>query len=66
MLRQRTLKNIIRASGVGLHTGKQIYLTLRPAPVDTGIIFSRVDISPVVSIAAKASNVGETSSFTHI
>ena len=54
MLRQRTLKNIIRASGVGLHTGKQIYLTLRPAPVDTGIIFSRVDISPVVSIAAKA------------
>jgi len=60
MLRQRTLKNIIRASGVGLHTGKQIYLTLRPAPVDTGINFSRVDISPVVSIAAKASNVGET------
>jgi len=60
MLRQRTLKNIIRASGVGLHTGKQIFLTLRPAPVDTGIIFSRVDISPVVSIAAKASNVGET------
>ena len=60
MLRQRTLKNIIRASGVGLHTGKQIYLTLRPAPVDTCIIFSRVDLSPVVSIAAKASNVGET------
>ena len=60
MLRQRTLKNIIRATGVGLHTGKQIYLTLRPAPVDTGIIFSRVDLSPVVSIAAKASNVGET------
>ena len=60
MLTQRTLKNIIRASGVGLHTGKQFYLTLRPAPVDTGIIFRRVDISPVVSIAAKASNVGET------
>lgn len=60
MLRQRTLKNIIRATGVGLHTGKQIYLTLRPAPVDTGIIFSRVDLSPTVSIAAKASNVGET------
>jgi UDP-3-O-[3-hydroxymyristoyl] N-acetylglucosamine deacetylase len=60
MLRQRTLKNIIRATGVGLHTGKQIYLTLRPAPVDTGIIFSRVDLSPPVSIAAKASNVGET------
>jgi UDP-3-O-[3-hydroxymyristoyl] N-acetylglucosamine deacetylase len=60
MLRQRTLKNIIRATGVGLHTGKQIYLTLRPASVDTGIIFSRVDLSPAVSIAAKASNVGET------
>ena len=60
MLRQRTLKNIIRATGVGLHTGKQIYLTLRPAPVDTVIIFSRVDLSPPVLIAAKASNVGET------
>jgi len=60
MIRQRTLKNIIRATGVGLHTGKKVYLTLRPAPVDTGIVFSRVDLDPVVSIPALAENVGET------
>ncbi len=60
MIRQRTLKNIIRATGVGLHTGKKVYLTLRPAPVDTGIIFSRVDLDPVVSIPALAEYVGET------
>ncbi|MEE9357725.1 MAG: UDP-3-O-acyl-N-acetylglucosamine deacetylase, partial [Sedimenticolaceae bacterium] len=39
MIRQRTLKNVIRATGVGLHTGKKVYLTLRPAAVDTGIVF---------------------------
>ena len=44
MLRQRTLKNVIRATGVGLHTGEKVYLTLRPAPVNTGIVFSRVDL----------------------
>ncbi|HWK52849.1 MAG TPA: UDP-3-O-acyl-N-acetylglucosamine deacetylase [Hyphomicrobiales bacterium] len=60
MIRQRTLKNVIRATGVGLHTGKKVYLTLRPAPVDTGIVFSRVDLDPVVSIPALAENVGET------
>jgi UDP-3-O-[3-hydroxymyristoyl] N-acetylglucosamine deacetylase len=60
MIKQRTLKNIIRATGVGLHTGKKVYLTLRPAPVDTGIVFSRVDLDPVVSIPALAGNVGET------
>jgi len=60
MLRQRTLKNVIRATGVGLHTGKKVYLTLRPAPVNTGIIFTRVDLDPVVQIPAKASNVGDT------
>ena len=47
MLRQRTLKNIIRATGVGLHTGEKVYLTLRPAPVNTGIVFTR-DASTVV------------------
>jgi len=41
-LNQRTLKNVIRATGVGLHTGEKVYLTLRPAPVDTGIIFVRM------------------------
>ena len=60
MLRQRTLKNIIRATGVGLHTGEKVYLTLRPAPVNTGIVFSRVDLEAVVQIKASATNVGET------
>ena len=60
MLKQRTLKNIIRATGVGLHTGEKGYLTLRPAPVNTGIIFTRIDLDPVVAIEAKASNVGDT------
>ena len=60
MLNQRTLKNIIRATGVGLHTGEQVYLTLRPAPVDTGIVFTRIDLDPIVVIEAKASNVGDT------
>src|SRR5690606_5120964 len=60
MIRQRTLKNEIRATGVGLHTGKKILLTLRPAPVDSGITFRRVDLNPVVEIKAKAENVGDT------
>ena len=60
MIRQRTLKNVIRATGVGLHSGKTIYLTLRPAAPNTGIIFRRVDLDPVVEIKATASNVGET------
>ncbi len=60
MIRQRTLRNAIRATGVGLHTGEKVYLTLRPAPVDTGIVFRRVDLNPVVEIAAKAENVGDT------
>lgn len=60
MIKQRTLKNVIRATGVGLHSGETVYLTLRPAAVDTGIIFRRVDLDPVVEIYAKACNVGET------
>lgn len=60
MIRQRTLRNSIRATGVGLHTGKKVYLTLRPAPVDTGIVFRRVDLDPVVEIPAHAKNVGDT------
>ena len=58
MIRQRTLKNVIRATGVGLHTGEKIYLTLRPAPVDTGIVFCRVDLEEVVQIQARPENVG--------
>ncbi len=60
MIRQRTLKNIIRATGVGLHSGKKVYLTLKPAPVDTGIVFCRTDLEPAVEIPARAENVGET------
>ena len=60
MIRQRTLKNVIRATGVGLHTGKKIYLTLRPAAIDTGIIFRRIDLTPAVEIPAKPDNVGDT------
>jgi len=60
MLRQRTLKNVIRATGVGLHTGEKVYLTLRPAPPDVGIIFRRVDLPAPVEIKASSQNVGET------
>ncbi|MBL7251775.1 UDP-3-O-acyl-N-acetylglucosamine deacetylase [Alloalcanivorax sp. C16-2] len=60
MIRQRTLKNVIRATGVGLHTGEKVYLTVRPAPADTGIVFRRVDLDPVVEISTGAENVGET------
>jgi len=60
MIRQRTLKNVIRATGVGLHTGEKVYLTLRPAAPDTGIIFRRVDLPEPVDIRACAENVGDT------
>ncbi|SEM73322.1 UDP-3-O-acyl-N-acetylglucosamine deacetylase [Halomonas caseinilytica] len=60
MIRQRTLKNVIRATGVGLHSGKKVYLTLRPAPVDTGIVFVRTDLEPEVQIQARAENVTDT------
>ena len=60
MPHQRTLKNLIRATGVGLHSGNKVFLTLRPAPVDTGIVFRRIDLDPVVEIPARASLVSET------
>lgn len=60
MREQQTLRNTIRATGVGLHTGKKVYLTLRPAPANTGIIFCRTDLSPEVSIPARAEYVGDT------
>ena len=64
MIRQRTLKNIIRATGIGLHSGEKVYLTLRPAAVNTGIVFRRIDLDPVVEIPALAKNVGETTMST--
>ena len=66
MLNQRTLKNVIRATGVGLHTGKKVLVTCRPAPPDRGIIFRRVDLDPVVEIPARAENVGDTSLSTSL
>jgi UDP-3-O-[3-hydroxymyristoyl] N-acetylglucosamine deacetylase len=60
MLGQRTLKSTIRASGVGLHTGKKILMTLRPAVPDTGIVFRRIDLDPPGDIPAHADNVGDT------
>ncbi len=64
MIRQRTLKNVIRATGVGLHTGKKVLLTLRPAAVDTGIIFRRIDLDDNPEIPAHPHNVGDTSMST--
>ncbi|MDT8397182.1 MAG: UDP-3-O-acyl-N-acetylglucosamine deacetylase [Pseudomonadales bacterium] len=66
MIKQRTLKNVVRATGVGLHTGKKVYLTLRPAPADTGIVFSRIDLNPAISIPALAENVGDTTLSTSL
>ncbi len=60
MIKQRTLKNVIRATGVGLHTGEKVYLTLRPAAPDTGIVFRRVDLDVPVDIKACPANVGDT------
>lgn len=60
MIRQRTPKKVIQATGVGLHSGEKVLLTLRPAPVNTGIVFRRVDLSPVVEIPASYEFVGDT------
>ncbi len=60
MLRQRTLKSLIGASGVGLHTGQKVRMTLRPAPPDTGIVFRRIDLTSPVDIPARAELVGDT------
>ena len=64
MIRQRTLKNVIRATGVGIHTGEKVYMTLRPARPDTGIVFRRVDLPEPVEIKACCELVGETSMST--
>jgi len=66
MIRQRTLKNSIRAAGIGLHTGQKVFLTLLPAPIDTGIVFRRTDLDQVVDIAARAENVADTTMSTSL
>lgn len=60
MIRQRTLKNLIRATGVGLHTGEKVCLSLAPAAPDTGIVFIRDDLPQPVEIKACPANVGDT------
>jgi len=60
MISQRTLKNVIKATGIGLHTGNKVILSLRPAPSDTGIIFRRIDLDPVIEIPATVAYVGNT------
>jgi len=60
MIKQRTLKNCIKATGVGLHSGRKVLVTLRPAPAYGGIVFRRVDVTPAVEIPARAENVGDT------
>ena len=60
MIKQRTLKNIIRATGVGLHTGHKVVISLRPAPPDTGIVFCRVDLPEPVEIKAGPYEIGDT------
>lgn len=60
MLRQRTLKTVIKATGVGLHSGVKVSLSLRPAQVDTGIVFRRVDLDPPVDLKADPLAVGDT------
>ena len=60
MLKQRTLKSLIRASGVGLHSGLKVTIALRPAAPNTGIVFRRVDLDPAVDLPASALLVGDT------
>lgn len=64
MVKQRTLKNIIRATGVGIHTGEKVYITLRPAPVNTGVVFRRVDLKNIIDIPARTDHVGDTTMST--
>ena len=66
MVYQRTLKNIIRATGVGIHTGEKVYLTLRPAPPNSGIVFCRTDLNKPVCIPALTQNVGDTTLSTSL
>lgn len=66
MIAQRTLKNSIRATGVGLHSGEKVFLGLRPAPVDTGIVFTRTDLQPALSLTAQLDAVASTTMATSL
>ncbi len=60
MIKQRTFKNVVKATGVGLHSGAKVLMTLRPAAVDTGIVFRRMDLGNPVDLRADAYRVGDT------
>lgn len=60
MIKQRTPKKVIQATGVGLHSGEKVILTLRPAPINTGVVFRRIDLNPVVEIPASYDRVSDT------
>jgi UDP-3-O-[3-hydroxymyristoyl] N-acetylglucosamine deacetylase len=65
-MRQRTLRHSIKATGVSLHTGEKVCMTLKPAPVDAGIVFRRIDLDPVQELPALAENVGDTTLSTSL
>jgi UDP-3-O-[3-hydroxymyristoyl] N-acetylglucosamine deacetylase len=60
MIRQRTLKNVIQATGVGIHSGEKVFITLSPAPIDRGIVFRRTDLEIPLEIPARVENVEGT------
>jgi UDP-3-O-[3-hydroxymyristoyl] N-acetylglucosamine deacetylase len=60
MIRQRTLKSLVRTVGIGMHSGTKVELVLRPAAADSGIVFRRVDLEPAVDIAVSPAAIGDT------
>ncbi len=60
MVKQRTIKSQVQVTGIGLHKGDKVSMTLRPAPANTGIVFRRIDLEPFVDIPARANAVGDT------
>jgi len=60
MIAQRTIQSVVQTVGIGLHSGRKVTLTLRPASIDTGIVFTRTDLDPPVEISACATGVGDT------
>ena len=66
MIKQRTPKKVIQATGVGLHSGEKVILTLRPAPVNTGVVFRRIDLKPIVEIPASFEHVSDTTLCTSL
>src|SRR5258706_5183946 len=66
MIKQRTLRSVVRATGVGLHTGHKVTMVLRPAPIDTGVVFCRSDLPGNPAVPAHALNVTNTTMATVI